>query len=135
MHIQKAWHFALCEVFRYKKPDTSQKVRSETICITFFNIQKALHFALRNFSCNFWNWRKGGIFINKTMHFSFNIYIKKQCTFCYVFVYKKPDTLLHIFIVKNNSLCVTFLYICVIIYYILIPNYKRTYDQSDQINK
>ena len=45
------------------------------------------------------------------------------------------DTLHHICIRKNNALCVTFLYLKFIVWYILIPNYKRTYDQSDQIDK
>ena len=47
---------------------------------------------------------------------------KKQCTVRYIFISKKRCTLRYVFISK--------------IYRIeLIPNYKRTYDQSDQIEK
>ena len=86
---------------------------------------------------------------------------KKQDNLRYVFMLKNPDTLHYaifhwifeicaggwkILIAKNNALCVTFLYaknnalwvtflyqkcLCIV----LIPNYKRTYDQSDHIKK
>ena len=72
-------------VFIYKKPETSQKVRQ---FLWRFYIQKFRHFALRNFSLNFWNWRRGGG----------HSYMQKQCT------------LYHIVYAKNNALCVTFLY-------------------------
>ena len=52
IYIQKSQHFALHEVFIYKNPDTSQKSRQFALCFNFF-IQKAGHFALRNFSWNF----------------------------------------------------------------------------------
>ena len=39
------------------------------------------------------------------------------------------------FYMKKNALCVTFLYLKFIVKYILIPNYKRTYNQSNQIDK
>ena len=62
------------------------------------------------------------MFLQKTMHFPL------------CFVYKKVHTLRHSFFAINYALSVTFIYISFIIY-ILIPNYKRTYDQSDQIDK
>ena len=45
-YIQKAQHFALCEVFTYKKPDTSQKARQFALRLYIY---KARHFMLYNF--------------------------------------------------------------------------------------
>ena len=60
IYIQKAWHFALHDVFIYKKLDTSKKARQFTLRILY---KKAWNFALRNFPWNFWNWRRGGAFL------------------------------------------------------------------------
>ena len=57
IYIQKAWQFALHDVYIYKKHDTSQKPRQFAIR---FYIQKSGTFALRDFSLNFWNLRRGG---------------------------------------------------------------------------
>ena len=62
IYIQKAWHFALRDVFMHKKLDTSQKARQFAIR---FYIQKSGTFALRDFSLNFWNLRRGGHFFIK----------------------------------------------------------------------
>ena len=53
---------------------------------------------------------------------------------CYVVIYKEPDTMRYILISKKQY---TFLYVYIYIIYrvVLIPNYKRTYDQSKQIEK
>ena len=50
------------------------------------------------------------------------------------FIYKEPDTMSYILIYKEQY---TFLYVirCITYGEVLIPNYKRTYDQSDQIEK
>ena len=61
------------------------------------------------------------------MHFALRFYIEKNGTLRYGFIFKKPDTFCYILICKKNVLRVTFLY--------LKPNYKRTYDQSDHIEK
>ena len=83
----KSWHFT----------------KSKTICFTFY-MQKSGHFALRDFSLNFWDWRRevGNVYIQKqcTLHYIF-ICIK-QSTMRYVFIYKKPDTLRNIFICKKT---------------------------------
>ena len=62
------------------------------------------------------------------------LYKKKQCTFRYVFRYKNPDTLCYIFICKKHCTlrCV---FISKIYCKVLIPNYKRTYNQFDQIEE
>ena len=57
MFIQKAWRFALRNVFIYKNLGTSQKARQFAIR---FYIQKSGIFSLRNFSLNFWNLRRKG---------------------------------------------------------------------------
>ena len=48
--IQKSLHFALRDVFLYKKLDNPQKARQ---CALRFYIQKYAHFASHNFSLNF----------------------------------------------------------------------------------
>ena len=54
-------------------------------------------------------------------------------TLRYVALYKEPETMRYILISQKK----TFLYVYIYIIYgvVLIPNYKRTYDQSDQIEK
>ena len=47
IYIQKKRHFALLDVFIYKKPDTSQKAR-QLFALRFY-IQKPGHFVLRDF--------------------------------------------------------------------------------------
>ena len=93
IYIQKAWHFALCDVFIYKKLDTSQKARQFAIR---FYIQKSGTFALRNFSLNFWHLRRGG-----------GIYSFKKKVLCVTFLYwKKMHFSLRCYI-KSLTLCVT----------------------------
>ena len=76
---------------------------------TFF-YSKISHFALN-------------VYIKKTMHFPEGIYILSQ-TLCVTFLYaKKQCTLRYV------------LYVNYIVLFILIANYKRTYNQSDQIDK
>ena len=60
--------------------------------------------------------------------------LKKQCTFRYVAKYIEPYTMRDILISKKQY---TFLYVYIYITYrvVLIPNYKRTYDLSGQIEK
>ena len=56
-------HDTFCYVTFYIKKSRHFE-KSKTICVTFFfNIQKALHFALRNFSSNLWNWRRRRTFL------------------------------------------------------------------------
>ena len=57
------------------------------------------------------------------MHFPEGIYILSQ-TLCVTFLYA-----------KNNALCVMFLYVNYIVLFSLVANYKRKYNQSDQIDK
>ena len=60
--------------------------------------------------------------------------MKKHCTLRYAFKYKKPDTFGHILIFKKQC---TLRYIVKSKIYriVLILNYKRTYNQSDHIDK
>ena len=68
------------------------------------------------------------------MYFALHFYIEKKCTLRYVAIYKEPYTMRYILISKKQY---TFIYVYVYIIYggVLIPNYKRTYDQNDHIEK
>ena len=100
IYIQKAWHFALRDVLIYKKLDSSQEERQFPIR---FYIQKSGTFALRDFSLNFWNLRRGGIFIyEKTIYFAWHFYFEKQCTLRYVAIYKERDTMRYSLISKKQ---------------------------------
>ena len=133
IYIQKAWHFAVGDVFIYKRLDTSQKGRQFAIS---FYIQKSGTFALHNFSLNFWNLRRGGRFIyskNNVLCMTFFI-LKKQCTLRYVAEEQRSwHYALHFNIQKTKHFSLCSIY--GIYRVVLIPNYKRTYDQSDQIEK
>ena len=52
IYMQKSWQFSLRDVFIFKKLDSSEKAREFALR---FYIQNSGHFALRNFSLNFWN--------------------------------------------------------------------------------
>ena len=128
--MQKSWHFALRDVFIYKKLDTSQKGRQFAIR---FYIQKSGTCALHDFSLNFWSLRRGwDIYELKKMYFAWHFYIEKQWTLRYVAIHREPDTMRYNLISNKQN---TFIYIFIYIIYcvVLIPNYKHTYDQSDQI--
>ena len=93
----KSWHFALRDVFIYKKPDTSKKARQFVIR---FYIKKSGHFALRNFSLNFWDWDRGE-----------GISIGKKKSLCVTFLNAKNNALFVTFLyAKIKTLCITFLY-------------------------
>ena len=65
----------------------------------------------------------------------FDIFIlKKQGTLRYVATYKEPETMRYILITKKQYLFLN-VYKYIIYRVLLTPNYKRTYDQSDQIEK
>ena len=51
------------------------------------------------------------------------------------FIFKNPDTLRYIFIFKNNALCVTFLYLIFIVYYLYLTIKVRTIRVIRLINK
>ena len=55
--------------------------------------------------------------------------------FMLLFIHKKPDTLRYIFICKKTMHFALRYYISKIYRIVLITNYKRTYNQSDQIEK
>ena len=107
IYIQKKWHFALRDVFIYKKLDSSQKAGQFAIRLY---IQKSGTFTLRDFPLNFWNLRRGegNLFIKKTMYFAWHFYIEKQCTLRFVAIYKESDTMRYILICKKQN---TFLYV------------------------
>ena len=77
----------------------------------------------------------GGIFINKNNSICVKFLYAKYNALSDTFFNTKIQTLcVTVLYAKNNALCVTCLYLKFIAQYILIPNYKLTYDQSDQID-
>ena len=104
--------------FIYKKYDTLRYVtflytksqsfrKSKTICVTFLYTKIrtlcATRFFIEFLKLAEWG---GHFYVQETIHFALHFYIKKSCTLRYVFISK--------------------IYLIV-----LIPNLKRTYDQSD----
>ena len=71
--------------------------------------------------------------MQKIMHFVLHFYMQKQYTLRYVYTYKNPDTLRHIFICKKITL--GYVFISKMYRIVLITRYKRTYDQSGQVDK
>ena len=98
IYIQKSWHFALPDIFIYKKRDTSQKSR-----------QFALRFYIQNldtlrYAISHWTFEIGGgggnflylknalyvIFLYvKTIHFALHFYIQKVWHFALHFYMQK----------------------------------------------
>ena len=71
----------LCVTWSYniQNPDTSQKERQ---FVSRFYIAKGWHFPVRNFSWNFWNWRRGGTFYKPNIfHSSLTFYVLKKTQF------------------------------------------------------
>ena len=151
--IQTTRHFTLCK-FLWKCWSWNLYTKSMTLCITWrFYIQKPTYFFKNDnlryvFIYKFWTlyvsrffywifvirgWG-GEIFICKKLCTFNYIFMQKQYTLRYVFVYKKSDTLCNIFICKKQC-NLRYVYIYIIYHIVMIPNYKRTYDQSDQIEK
>ena len=104
----------ICVIFVYTK--------TQTLCITqlFIGLLNLAEGGGRSFICK------------KNAPCVPFLYAKKH--FRYVFIYKKPDTLHSIFKCKKRC---TLRYIFMSKSYriVLIPNYKRTYDQINQIGK
>ena len=112
-----SWHLysksmTLCVTWRFYIQNGRHFAKSKTIWDTFL-YTKIWHLALRDFSLNFWNLRRG-----------WDIYVlKKQCTLrdilywknnalCFTLLYTKSLTLCVTFqYPKNSALFVTFIYI------------------------
>ena len=73
IYIQKAWHFALRDVFIYKNPYTFQKAWQFVLP---FYVQKFRHFTLRNFWWNLWNWHL--YTKSMTLYVTWHFYIQKS---------------------------------------------------------
>ena len=132
IYMQKSWHFALHDVFIYKNPDTSKKSRQ--YALRFF-IYKKLTLCVMQFFLEFFKLVEGGVWTKNSV-LCVKLLYSKNNALSVTFLYTKTLTLCVTFLyAKNNTICVTFLYLKFIIYYIIIPNYKRPYNQSDQIDK
>ena len=111
IYMQKAWHFALCEVFIYKNPDTSKKAwqfaltflytKSPTLSLRDFywifeidEVGGAFLYAKRNRLCVKFLYAKImhlalRFYIQNAWHFALQFYMqKKKCTLRYVLYLK-----------------------------------------------
>ena len=109
IYIQEAWHFALHVVFIYKKLDTSKKARQFALRFYIKN-PDTLHYAVFHWIFEIGGGGGGILFCKKQYTLRFICICKMQCTLRYIFISK-------------------------IYRIVLIPNYKRTYDQRDQTKK
>ena len=77
-----------------------------------------------------------GIFMQKNNALCVKFLYAKNNSLSVNFLYTKCQTVcVTILYAKNDALCVTFSDLKFILQYILIPNNKRTYDESNQIDK
>ena len=129
---KKAWHFALRDVFIYKNPDTSQKAQQFALCFYIQN-PDTLRYAIFHWIFEICG-GGGHFYFQKTIHFALHFYIQQIMNFALRFIYTICDTMRYIFIFKKRC---TFRYVYIYIIYliVLVPNYKCTYDQSNQIEK
>ena len=80
IYIQKEGHFALRDVFKNKKPDTSKKARQFA---SHFLYVKSLTLFVMQFFMEFLKLAEGGwhFYKQKTMQFALNFYLQKTLHF------------------------------------------------------
>ena len=136
------WHvyiwekMTLCVMWRFSTQKARHFEKARKFALWFFT-QKAWHFALCNFSLDFWNCRRNrDIFIYKNNALCVKSLYQRNNKFSVPLFYIKRPILSVTFVYpKNNALWFPFLYLNFTVSYILITNYKRTYDKSNQIDK
>ena len=117
--------------FLHKKSLALRKNKNN-LCYVFI-YKNVGHFALGDFHGILKLSEGGGISISKKQFTLRCILSSKNNSLCITFLYnKKPVTLCHIFICKKRC-TLRYDFISKIHSILLITNYKRTYDQSDQI--
>ena len=125
----------LCVTWRFYIQKSGHFAKSKTICDTFL-YTKIRHFCVTQFFIDFLKFADGGghLFIKKNNVLCVTFSYWKNNALCVTLLYKEPDTMRYILISKKQY---TFIYVHIYIIYcaVLIYNYKRTYDQSDQIEK
>ena len=125
----------LCVTWRFNIQKSRYFAKSKTICVMFL-YTKIWTLCVMRFFIEFLKLVEGGRDFNMkmTIHFSLHLYMQKTCTLRYFLLFKNPDNFRYIFICKKPW---TLHYICIYIIYhiVLISNYKRTYDQSNQSNQ
>ena len=135
-----SWHLytkcmTLCVTWRFNIQKSRYFAKSKTICVMFL-YTKIRTLCVMRFFIEFLKLVEGGKDFNMkmTIQFSLHLYMQKTCTLRYFLLFKNPDNFRYIFICKKPC---TLHYICIYIIYhiVLISNYKRTYDQSNQSNQ
>ena len=123
-----------CVTWRFYIQKFRHFEKSTTVSVTFFIYKKSDTLRYAIFHGIFKLAEGGGVnkkqctlrkfLFAKNNALSVTFFNTKSLTLCVTFLYA-----------KINQLCVTFLYVKFIASNILIPKYKYTYDQSDQIDK
>ena len=131
MYIQKSWHFVLCLVL-YTNSQSLRKNQDNLYYVFVYKKTDTLCYAI--FEGTFEICKGGkGLYTKKcTLRY---IFIYKNNAICVTFyTHKKPDTLHYIFMSKEQC---TFRYVFISKIYllVLIPNFKQTYYQNNQIDK
>ena len=132
IYIQKARYFVLLD-FKIKKSQTLRK-KEDNLCFVFmFKNPDTLHYAI---FIEFLKLAEGGAFLhlkNNALCFTL-IYWKNNALCATFYIQKSGHYALHFYMQKTMHFDLR-LYQYNLSCIVLIPSYKRTYDQSDQIEK
>ena len=129
-YIKEARYFMVCD-FSWNFCSWNLCTKSMTLSVTWCFIKKGRHFAKRKTICVTFLYSedpdtlhyaifievlklaegRGAFLYAKTIHFALHFCKQKIMHFALHIYIQNPDTLCYIFIAKNNSLCVTFLYL------------------------
>ena len=92
----------LCVMLRFILKKKRHFEKTKTIWVTFIYIYKASHFALREFSWYFWNWRRRGGDVKKKKCTSVKFQHSKNNALSVRFLYTKILTLRVTFLYKKT---------------------------------
>ena len=113
----------------------SQTLRKKKDNLRYVFIYKIWTLCVTQFFIKFLKLAEGGVFyMEKTIHFTLHFYTQKPIHFpLRLYIYKARHFALRFNMQKKFTLRYVFIYklYCIV----LITNYKRTYDQSNQIEK
>ena len=110
IYIYKSWHFALCNFFIYKKPDTSKKARNFALHYIYTKFSGTLQYVFFIELLKLAEGR-GGHFYKQKNHVALDVYMQKSHVFTFFFYIQETRHSASHFYVKKNALWVMFLYL------------------------